>query len=128
MSIVIHRIDAPLVACAMMMSVDDTVKERVTEKHVRMSHVDLRTEHLLSVSIFSCLHLAEKLEVLLYAAVAVRALGSGNLNCSTSGTDLLLCLVINICETLPDELLCPLIELVEIARSARIWVSLMTMM
>ena len=100
----------------MMMCVDDTVKKRITEKHVRMSHVDLRTKHLLSVSILSCLHLTEELEILLYASVAVRALRSRHLDCTTACTDLLLSLVIDICESLPDKFLRPLIKLVEIIR------------
>jgi len=95
---------------------DDTVKERVAEKHVRMSHVDLRTKHLLSVCIFSCLHVTEELKVLLYASVAVRALCSGHLDCPAACADFLLRLVVNIGETLLDKLLCPLIELVEIVR------------
>ena len=48
----------------MVMSVDDTVKERVAEKHIRMSHIDLRTKHLLTVCILSCLHITEELEIL----------------------------------------------------------------
>ena len=117
MSIVIHRIEAPLVTCTVVMSVDDTIKERVTEKHVRMCHVNLRTKHLLTFRILSSLHFTEKLEIFLYATVTVRALCSRHLHSTTAGTDFLLCLIINISETLPDEFLCPLIELVEIVGS-----------
>ena len=117
MSVVVHRIDAPLVTCAVVMCVDDTVKERVTEEHVRMSHVDLCAKNLLTLSIFAVTHSAEKLEVFLYATVSVRALCTWNLHCTTALTDFLLSLVVYICETLLDEFLSLLIELVEIARS-----------
>ena len=99
------------------MCVDNTVKERVTEKHVRMRHVDLRTKHLLTFCIFSSLHFTEKLEVLLNATVTVRALCSWYLHSTTTCTDLLLCLVIYICKPLLDELLCPLVKLIEVVRS-----------
>ena len=114
MCVVVHRIDAPLVACTVVMSVDDTVKKRVTEEHVRMSHVDLSTKNLLTLSIFAVAHTAEELKILLYAAVTVWALSTRHLHCTTTCTDLLLCLVVYICETLLNELLSPLVKLVEI--------------
>ena len=116
MCVVVHRIDAPLAACTVMVSVDNTVHERVTEKHIRMRHVDLRTKHLLALCVLSVTHSAEKLEVLLYASVAVWALGTWYLNCTTACTDLLLCLVIYICQALLDQFLSPLVELIEIIR------------
>ena len=97
-----------------MMSMDDTIKKRVTEKHVRMSHIDLRTKNLLTVCILTCLHVTEKLEIFLYASVAVRALSSRHLNSTTTCTDFLLGLVINICKSLLDKFLCPFIELIEV--------------
>src|SRR5690606_31135226 len=39
MSPVIHRINMPLVACAMMVSVDNPVHNRVTHQHIRRSHI-----------------------------------------------------------------------------------------
>ena len=63
---VVHRVDAPLVARAVMRGVLDPVENRVAEHHVRGGHVDLRAENLLSVSVFSGLHVPEQLEVLLY--------------------------------------------------------------
>ena len=95
---------------------DDTIKERITEEHVRMRHVNLCTEHLLSLSILTVAHATEQLEVLLNAAVAVRALCSWHLNCTTACTDLFLCLVIYICQALLDQFLSPLVELIEIIR------------
>ena len=64
--IVIHRIDAPFVSGAVMRGMDNPVHQRVTEKHVRMCHVDLGTEHLLPVRIFSVTHFSEQLQVLFH--------------------------------------------------------------
>ena len=75
---------------------DDTVKKRVTEKHIRVCHVDLRTKNLLTLSILAVTHTAEELKVLLYAAVTVWALSTRHLHCTTTCTDLLLCLVVYI--------------------------------
>ncbi len=62
--IVIHRIDTPFVTCTVMVGMDYTVHNRVTEHHIRMRHIDLCPEDLLSVRIHPCLHLTEKSEVL----------------------------------------------------------------
>ena len=77
MSVVIHRIDAPFVACAMMMSVKDAIHDRVAEHHVGVSHIDLGAEHLAAVLKLASAHAAEEVEVFLYRAVAVRAVLSG---------------------------------------------------
>ena len=95
-----------------MMRVENTVKKRITEKHVRMCHIDLRTKHLLAFCILSGLHLTEKLEVLLYATVTVRALGSRNLNCTATLTDLLLSLIVDICKTLLDVVYCAISKVI----------------
>ena len=114
MSIVIHRIDAPLVTCSVVMCMENAVKERIAEKHVRMCHVYLCTKHTLSFSIFSITHAAEKLEVFFYAAVSVRTLCTRLLDCTSTCTDFLLCLIIYICKPLLDQFLSPIIELIEI--------------
>ena len=99
-----------------MMCVDDTVKERIAEEHVRVRHIDLGTKHLLTLCIFAVTHFTEQLEVLLYATVTVWALSTRYLHSTTTCTDFLLSLVINICKTFLDEFLSPFIELIEIVR------------
>ena len=92
----------------------DTVQQRIAEHHVRMGHVDLGAEHLLAVSIFAGLHLAEEPEVLLDAAVAVGAFDTGLVHGTAMQPDFFLGLVINIGQSPLDQLFGPLVKLVEI--------------
>ena len=114
---VVHRVDAPLVAGTVMMGVLDTVEYRVTEHHIGMRHIYLRAEHLLAVGIFAGLHFPEEAQVLLYAAVAPRAVLARGLDRAAVLPHLLLGLVIDVCLALEYHLLGPLIELVEIIGS-----------
>ena len=112
--VVVHRVDAPLVAGAVMVRELDAVQQRVAEHHVGMGHVDLRAEDLLPFRVLAGLHLAEEPEVLLRGAVAPGARGAGLVHGAAVQADLLLRLVIDIGESPFDQVLGPLVELVEI--------------
>ena len=71
MGVVVHRIDAPLVALTIVRNVGYAVDDGVAHVYVGRGHIYLCPEHLGSVGIDARLHLAEELEVLLYAPVAV---------------------------------------------------------
>ena len=111
---IVHRIDAPFVASAVVFGVQDAVHDGVAEVHVRRCHVDLSAEHAAAVRELARLHATEQVEVLLHAAVAVRALRAGCRGHSPALADLFLCLIIDISETVLDELLGPYVELVEV--------------
>ena len=70
---VVHRVDAPLVAGAVVGAVLDAVDDRVAHVHVRAGEVHLRTEALLAVGILAVAHFAEEFHVLFHTAVAVGA-------------------------------------------------------
>ena len=70
--VVVHRVDAPFVARAVMLGVDDAVHDRVAEQHVGVCHVDLGAQDLFAVGEFALLHALEQVEVLLDGAVAPR--------------------------------------------------------
>ena len=72
--IVVHRVDAPLVARAVVFGVDDAVHDRVAEEHVGMRHVDLGAQHLRAVGELAVLHAHEQIEILLDRTVAPRRL------------------------------------------------------
>ena len=112
--VVVHRVDAPLVARAVMVRELDAVQQRVAEHHVRMGHVDLRAEDLLPFRVLAGLHLAEELQVLLRGAVAPGARGAGLVHGAAVQADLLLVLVIDIGEAPLDEVLGPFVQLVEV--------------
>ena len=74
---VVHRIDAPRVAGAMVMRVPDAVEHRVAHVDVRRRHVDLRAQHVCAVRELAGAHPREQIEVLRDRAIAIGALASG---------------------------------------------------
>ena len=71
---VVHRVYAPAVARILMRNVCNPVNDRIPHIHIGGSHVDLCPKHLLAVGVHAVLHVLEKLEILLHAAVPVRTL------------------------------------------------------
>ena len=72
---VVHRVDAPRVAGAVMLGVADAVEHRVAHVDVRRRHVDLRAQHVRAVGELAGAHAAEQVEVL------VDARGRGTASC-----------------------------------------------
>ena len=75
--VVVHRIDAPLVAGAVMLGVQDAVHHRVAHVEVGRRHVDLGAQRARAVRKLARLHAREQVEVLFDGAIAVRALLAG---------------------------------------------------
>ena len=107
MGVVIHRINCPFVACAVVRGMKNTVHYRIPHVHVRMSHVDFRSQCLASVGEFSVSHSLEKIEVLLHAAVSVRTVLSRSLHRASVLPHFFQALVIDVCETFPYQIACP---------------------
>ena len=74
---VVHRIDAPLVALAVMLDVLDAVDGRVAHIHVRACQVDLGAQRLFAVGKLARAHTAEEVKVFFRRAVAVGAGAAG---------------------------------------------------
>src|SRR5690606_25844931 len=68
--------DAPLVAGALMRNLTDPIQRRVAQVDVRRRHIDLRAEHALAFVELAAPHPLEQLEILLDAAVPVRAVAA----------------------------------------------------
>ena len=73
---VVHRVDRPLVAGAVVVGVADAVEQRVAHLHVGRRHVDLRAQHVGTVGELAGSHAAQQVEVLRHRAVAVGALAA----------------------------------------------------
>ena len=56
---VVHRVSVPLCAGAVVRSVDDAIDDRVAEVHVRVSHVELSTEHHATLYSLRSVHFVE---------------------------------------------------------------------
>ena len=68
---VVHRVDAPGAAGAVMIGVANAVEHRIAHRDVRRSHVDLGAQHVGAVGKFAGAHAAEQIEVLVDAARSV---------------------------------------------------------
>src|SRR3989338_1648705 len=71
--VIVHRVDAPLVAGADMVRAADAINGRVAQVHIGRSHVDLRAQHHRAVGEFAVFHAREQVEFFRYAAVAAWA-------------------------------------------------------
>ena len=71
--VVVHRVDRPGVAGVLVLDVLDAVQRRVAQVDVAAGHVDLRAQRACAVGELARAHAAEQVEVLVDAAVAVRA-------------------------------------------------------
>ena len=66
----VHRVDAPLVARAVVRGALDAVDGRVAHVDVGRGHVDLRAQHVGAVGVLAVAHLAEERQVLRRRALA----------------------------------------------------------
>ena len=65
---VVHRVDAPLVAGAVMLGVQDAVHHRVAHVQVGRGHVDLGAQRARAVGKLAGLHALEQVQVLFHAS------------------------------------------------------------
>ena len=114
---IIHRIDAPFIARPVMMRMGNTIDDRITQDHVRCSHIDLGPQDLLPIAEFTRLHAGKQIQVFLNTAIAIGALFARFRERATVGLDLSSRQVIDISEPLPDEFYRIVIEFVEVIRS-----------
>src|SRR5690606_28552140 len=113
---VVHGIDAPRVAGAVVGDLADPVHEGIAQLEVLRLHVDLRAQDRGALLDLARPHLAEEGEALLRRAVAVGALAAGLVERAAARADLLDALLVDVGLALHDELLGPLVELPEVVR------------
>ena len=73
---VVHRIDGPLVAGAVVVNPANPIHDRIAKIQVRRLHVDLRAQYVRAVLELPRPHPAEEVEVLFDRALPVRAFGA----------------------------------------------------
>ena len=71
--VVIHRVDAPLIARPMMLGVQNAVHHRVAHVEVRRRHIDLRPQRAAPIRKLARPHPRKQLPILRHAPVAKRA-------------------------------------------------------
>ena len=113
---VVHGVDAPLRARAVVLRVEDPVEHRVAQVHVRRGHVDLRAERVRSVLELAVLHPFEQVEVLFNGAVSVRTLAARFVPPPAVRARFLRTQAADVGLALADQFQRPFVELVEVVR------------
>ncbi len=113
---VVHRIDAPGVAGAMVVRPPDPIENGIAQVDVVRGHVDLRPEHVRAVFEFAIAHAAEQIEVLRDRACAVRALATGLGQRAAELANLLRRRAVDVGQIPLDQMDCVLVEMFEVVR------------
>ena len=114
---VVHGINVPFAARAVVGCLDDAVHDGVAEVHVVRCHVDARTQHAAPLVKFAGVHPLEQVEILLHRSAAVGAVGAGSGGRALLSCDLLRGLVVDVGLPLLDHTYCQIVELGEVVRS-----------
>ena len=77
MSIVIHGIDAPLVAGILVRQMSHTINDGISHIHIGRSHINLCTQCFLSVCKLAVLHILKQLQVFFYGTISVGIVFTG---------------------------------------------------
>ncbi len=112
--VVVHRINAPLRAGAVVLGVQNAIHHRVAHVQVGRGHVDLRPQHPRAIGKFAGAHALEQIEVLLDRAVTIRAVLAGLGQRAAVFADLVGGEIVHVRLARLDELERPLVELIEI--------------
>ena len=108
---IVHRVDAPVVARAVVVAAQDAVERGIAHQHVGRGHVDLGAQNARAVREFAIAHALEEIKVLLDAAVAVGAVDAGSGEGAAVFAHLLAGLIVHVSHALADEVACDLVEL-----------------
>ena len=112
--VVVHGVDAPLVAGAVMLGVEDAVHDGVAQVEVGRRHVDFGAEGAGAIGELAGLHAGEEVEILFDGAIAVRAFGAGFGGGAAVLADLVGGEIADVGLAVFDELHGPVVELAEI--------------
>ena len=111
---VVHGVDAPLLASAVVGCMPDPVERGIAHGQVGRGHVDLGAQDVAAVREFAGAHAAEEIEILVHGAVPVGALPARLLEGSAVFPDLVGRQVVDVGLAHLDELLGVGVELLEV--------------
>ena len=110
---VVHRIDAPIVARAVVMAAQYAVERGIAHQHVGRGHVDLGAQNARAIRELALAHALKEVEIFLDAAVAVGAVDAGPGERAAVFAHFLAGLIVHIGYALADEAAGDLIELLK---------------
>jgi hypothetical protein len=113
---IVGRVDAPFLAGARMLGMQDAVENGVAQIDVARTHVDLGPQHARAVGELAGTHAAEQVEVLGRAAVAIGAVAAGFRQRAAHRPHFLGRRIVDKGMAVADQVLGPVVELLEIVR------------
>src|SRR5579872_3163071 len=111
---IVHRVDGPLIAGAMMLGVNDAVHDGIAQVEIGRRHVDFGAERARTVGEFAVLHALKQFEIFADGTVPVGALLAGFGESAALFADFVGGQVADVRVSLIDQLDGPFIELLEI--------------
>jgi hypothetical protein len=111
---VVHRIDGPAVALAMVRLMHDPIHNRVPHVQIGMRHIDLGPQRVRAIGELALAHPLEQLQILLDSAIAIRAFPAGLGQRAAILAHLVAGQVADVRFTLADQLDRPFIHLPEV--------------
>ncbi len=112
--VVVHRVDIPLVASAVVRTADDAVHNWVAHVHVWRVHINFGAQYHRAFLVHTGVHFLEALEAFLGGTVAEGAFDTGNGRIGALFGNLVGSLLIDVCLAFADKHLGPFVKLVEI--------------
>jgi len=120
MGVIVHGVDAPGVARAVVVGPTDAVHERIPQVHVASLHVDLGPQHLGAIRKLACLHALEQIEVLFGGSVPIGARLARHMEIAPVLADLGFGEVTDICLALLDQVLGVVVHELEVVRGVEL--------
>jgi len=113
---IVHRVDAPGIAGAVVRGVQNTVHDRVAHVHIRRAHVNFRAQCAAAIGEFAGAHAREQPQVFFNGAFAVRAVFAWFGQSAAIFANFIRAEVVHVSLPLPDELKREFIKLLKIIR------------
>ena len=114
--VVVHRVDAPVVARAVVLGVANPVQRRVPHIQVGRRHVDFGAQHVLAVGELAGPHPAEQVQVFLNRTIPVRAFPPRFRQRAPILAHLVGGQAVNVGVAVPNQLLGVLVQLLKVVR------------
>src|SRR5690348_13261063 len=71
---VVHGIDAPTIARAVMLGMQDPVHHGIAQVQIRRRHIDFGAQRTRAIEELASLHAREEIEILFHASIAIRTI------------------------------------------------------
>ena len=114
--VIVHRVDTPFVAGALMADMTDAVENRVAQVDIGRGHIDSGAQHMRPVREFSGTHTAKQVETFSCRAIAIRAVCAWFSQCAAQFPDFISSLAVYICFSLCNQIFGKFVQLIKVIR------------